>query len=431
MKAIGIDLGTTNSVAAYCEPGSKSPPRVLGTSAGESFTPSVVGARRSPREANGWEVLVGRAAANYAPRAPEETVFSIKRLMGRDFADPQVGKLRGRFGYRVVAGPGEDPRAHVELAGELWSPARISSRILEQIRLEAARDLGEVRQAVITVPAYFHEGQRAATREAGEAAGLLVKKIIDEPTAAAVAFGVEARPGEHHRLLVYDLGGGTFDISILQLVKDEEGHNHFEVLEIEGDAWLGGDDFDLSIVEKIIATVAGQTGEDPAVDRRFLLLAKEHAEKAKKALSQSEVTEIVIPAAYRSKSNLVVDVELGLERAELEQAIRPLVERSMALVQKALERQNLSREDISDVLLVGGSTLVPLVYRTVESFFGAGRVRRSLNPMECVALGASLLAASLRGVECPSCGTLNPESAERCGRPGCGASLASARAVSE
>ena len=427
MRAIGIDLGTTNSVAAFCEPDRRDP-KVLSNSSGENLTPSAVSVRRSKRDGGPGELLVGRAALNYGPSAPQDTVLSIKRLMGRDYADPQVAEVANRFSYTVVQGPGEDPRAHVRLDGRTYTPAQISAMILRKIQEDASRVLGEeVTHAVITVPAYFTESQRAATREAGEQAGLVVKKIIDEPTAAAIAFGVQCPPGERHRILVYDLGGGTFDISILQMVKDQRGEDQFQILQIEGDTWLGGDDFDRQIVERIIERVKEETGEDPSGDKRFLFLAKKHAEEAKRALSHATEIDVVIPAAYRTVQGATVDVELPLRREELENMIEGYVVRSMERVQKALSDQSLSPEDISDILLVGGATLTPRVYRTVESVFGAAKVRRNVNPMECVALGASILAAKLRSVECAQCGEVNDETATACKK--CGRSLVGARAV--
>ncbi len=429
MKAIGIDLGTTNSASAYCELNRRDA-KVQTTSAGENLTPSVVSFRRSRRDSNQWENLVGRVAVNYSTSAPEDTIFSIKRLMGRDYNDPIITKVRDTFNYRVVKGPGDDPRAFVHAGERDYSPIEISAMILKQIKDDASRVLGdEVTHAVITVPAYFNEGQRAATREAGERAGLVVKKIIDEPTAAAIAFGVQMRAGERHRILVYDLGGGTFDISILQTVKDQQGRDQFQGLQIEGDTWLGGDDFDHQIVGKVVGWFKEKYHEDPSSDKRFLLLAKQKAEEAKRVLSHTTETEIVIPAAFRTSQGVMVDVEVPLTREEFEAMIQGYMDKSMSLVQKGLNDQGLTQDDISDVLLVGGATLTPLVYQTVENVFGQNKVRRNVNPMECVALGAGILAANLQGVECPECQELNDDVATVCSR--CGHSLASARPVSE
>jgi molecular chaperone DnaK len=429
MKAIGIDLGTTNSVAAYCEPGGRSP-RVLSNSLGESLTPSVVSARRPRGGGEETQILVGRAALNYGPSAPEDTILSIKRLMGRNYADPQIKAVADTFSYRIVPGAGDDPRVHVRLDGKDCTPAEISALILRKIKEDAGRALGEeATHAVITVPAYFTEAQRAATREAGERAGLAVKRIIDEPTAAAIAYGAQVATDERHRILVYDMGGGTLDISILQMVKDREGRDQFQVLEIEGDNWLGGDNFDRRIAERIVAWVERETHEDPLGDKRFLFLARKAAEEAKRALSQAATTDVAIPAAYRQRKGVFVDVELPLSRDELEEMIRGDVDKSLALVQKALGHQHLGPEDISDVLLVGGATLTPLVQRTIEGLFGAAKVRRSLNPMECVGLGAAILAATQRGLECPHCGKENEEAATQCLH--CGHGLASARPIGD
>ncbi len=426
MTAIGIDLGTTNSVAAWCAPDRKSA-RILGTSAGENITPSVVSFKSPRRDGQKGEILVGRPAVNYAPTAPEETILSIKRLMGRNHADLEIRKFIDRFSYPVVPGSDDDPQAYVQLDGKRYSPAEIASMILRRIKEDASRALSdEVTHAVITVPAYFNEAQRAATREAGEQAGLVVKKIIDEPTAAAVAFGFQADSNARHRLLVYDLGGGTFDISLLQMVKDNQGNDQFQGLQIEGDNWLGSDDFDRLIVEKIIAWVRSETGEDPSGDRRFLFLAKRAAEEAKRALSHATETDVIISAAYKARG-VFVDVDFPLTRDQFEEMIREPVDRSMALVEKALREQNLNPDDVTDVLMVGGGTLTPMVYQRVEGLFGAAKLRRTVNPMECVGLGAAILAATLQGVECPRCRQINDESAQDCTE--CGHSLAAGRSV--
>jgi molecular chaperone DnaK len=429
MKAIGIDLGTTNSVAAWCEPGRRNV-RVLSNSLGENLTPSAVSVKRPRRSGEEAEILVGRAALNYGPSAPADTILSIKRLMGRNYAEAQVQEVAGRFNYEIVPGSGEDPRAHVRLNGSVQTPAEISALILEKIKEDAGRNLGEeVTHAVITVPAYFNEAQRAATREAGERAGLVVKRIIDEPTAAALAFGLQAAGDARHRILVYDLGGGTFDISLGQMVKNQEGWDQIQGLQTEGDNWLGGDNFDQHIIDKIVAWVRQETGEDPLGDKRFLFLARKAAEEAKRALSNATSTDVAIPAAYRTRQNIFVDVDLPLTRDDFERMIQAEVDRSMALVQKALAEQSFTPEDITDVLLVGGATLTPLVHRRVEAFFGAAKVRRNVNPMECVAVGAAILAATLRGLECPHCGRENDEAAAHCAH--CGQGLASARSVGD
>jgi molecular chaperone DnaK len=425
MKAVGIDLGMTNSAIAYYD-SERHVAVLLANSEGEDLTPSVVGLRRQNSQKE--QTLVGRTALNRASKAPQDTITSIKRLMGRDFADPRVVQARERVSYQIVQGPGEDPQAYVTLGANRYTPADVSSKILAKLKADAGRALGEdVTHAVITVPAYFQNAQRAATRKAGEHAGLVVKRIIDEPTAAAIAFGVLAREGERHRVLVYDLGGGMFDIAILHAVKDHQGHGQFQVVSYEGDNWLGGDDFDFCIVDKIIDWVRTEHGVDPSTDKAFLYLAKCYAEAAKRQLSQVPVADIVIPAALRVDGGPVVDVDTSITREEFDAMIEPLVAETMQLVQKALTEQNLTVEDVSDVLLAGGATLTPKVYETVERIF-PGKVRRTINPMECVALGASILAGTLKGVECPACSRVNDDAATECR---CGHSLASAQAVGE
>lgn len=432
MAAIGIDLGTTNSAAAYCRPGTREP-KILPTRAGGNLTPSIVSLRRRSRNSNTKpELLVGKAAANNAVAAAEDTVFSIKRLMGRTYDESRIIEVRDRFNYTIAPISHDDPGIRVKVGDEHYTPVEISALILRQIKEDAVQAIGaDVTHAVITVPAYFEERQRAATREAGQRAGLIVKKIIDEPTAAAIAFGIQSQQGERHRILVYDLGGGTFDISILQMVKDNEGRDQVQVMQIEGDNWLGGDDFDRKIVEFILRSVRENDNLDLSNDKRFLALAKKHAEEAKWAVGASSETEIVIPGAFRAADGTMVDVDVPLRRSDFEEMIRDDVGRTMVLVRKALQEQNLTPEDISDVLLVGGSTLVPMVYETVESFFGKGKVKRTINPMECVALGAGVLANTLAGVECPNppCKALNDEANESCEK--CGTNLAAARSVGD
>ena len=426
MKAIGMDLGTTNSVVAYYNPVHQRA-TVLANSEAENLTPSVVSMQRS---ADGREtVLVGRHALNAAALHPRDTVLSVKRLMGRDFADPHVASTRGRLSYEIAPGPDQDPRAYVVLGGVLYTPAQISSLIIEKLKRDASWTLGEqVTHAVITVPAYFGEAQRAATRQAGEEAGLVVKKIIDEPTAAAIAFGLDARQGERQLILVYDLGGGTLDISILHAVKDSEGHGQFSVLAFAGDTWLGGDDFDLAIVNKIVDHITDLVGIDPAGDRTFMAHVKNYAVLARHQLSVMEQTPIIIPS-LRLEGGTIIDVEMEITRTELDAMIEPFVDRSMDKVGEALASQELAPSDISDVLLVGGATLTPKVYETVENFFGKSKVRRDLNPMECVAIGAGILAGTLHGLECPACGQTNDEASIVCAK--CEHSLASAALVGD
>ncbi|MGH8876238.1 MAG: Hsp70 family protein [Stackebrandtia sp.] len=424
MTAIGIDLGTTNSVVSTYDSAAKNAKVVQ--IRGARQTPSVVSLRKRDAQE---EILVGAPALNWAKRDPNNTIMSVKRLMGRDFADPIVSASRARRSYKITQGSGTDPRAHVIIGDTTYSPSQVSTMILESLREGAAAKIKEdITHAVITVPAYFRESQRTATREAGEAAGLVVKRIIDEPTAAAIAFGLELEEGDRRRVLVYDLGGGTFDISILHTAKDSEGHNHFQVLDFVGDNWLGGDDFDLLIVDHIVEWVKSNAGVDPSKDTEFLFLAKKAAEEAKRELSEVDSTDIIIPGAFRAPSG-PVDVEMTLSRGDFDAMIAPLVDKTIVLVREALDRQNQSAEDITDVLLVGGSTLTPKVCEEVEKLFGSGKVRRHVDPMECVAVGAGILASTLNGVECVSCATVNDESSSECSE--CGHSLINARSAGD
>ncbi len=385
MKAIGIDLGTTNSLAAI---GGKDL-KVLPTRAGEALTPSVVSFVRKHRSEEG-EIVVGRQARSYAARSPEETIFSIKRLMGQVYGEERVDEVRERVNYRLADPPPKDSPdqgVKVLLGGRPYSPVEISALILKQIRGDAEQALGEtVTHAVITVPAYFEERQREATRRAGSQAGLNVLKIIDEPTAAALFFGL-GKEVERHRILVYDLGGGTFDISIIQMVSGQ-----FQVLDIEGNNWLGGDDFDQTIVTRIIEWVKETYGFDPSEDKKFLGKAKEEAEKAKIALTVQKSADIFVPLIAKSPAGELVDIELEIDRTDFETDIRPMVDKTVALIQEAVHRQNLTTNDITAVLMVGGSTAVPLVQDAVADLFGREKVKRHVNPMECVALGAAILA---------------------------------------
>jgi molecular chaperone DnaK len=424
VTAIGIDLGTTNSVVAKYDP-ERAQASVV-TVGGARSTPSAV----SITQRDGKEgLLVGLSALNWAERDPVNTIVSVKRLMGRDFADPAVEEARHRRSYQIVPGPDDDPRAHVVIRDKVYTPAEVSTFILNRLTQGAAQALNtSVTHAVITVPAYFKEAQRAATREAGERAGLVVKRIIDEPTAAAIAFGLELREGERRRVLVYDLGGGTFDISILNTTRDSAGHPHFQVLEFNGDNWLGGDDFDTLIVDRIIDWIKHNAGMDPSDDNEFLFRAKKEAEKVKRGLSDDDVVDVILPWAHRAAGGYV-DVYMPLTRQEFDTLIEPLVDRTISLVKTALDRQNLTPADISDVLLVGGATLTPKVYESVEEFFGKGKVRRHVDPMECVAIGAGILASTLHGVECLTCETVNDESAAECKK--CRQSLVNARSAGD
>lgn len=418
-KSIGIDLGTTNSAAAIDE----GRVRVLQTRMNEPLTPSVVSYRKSRESSKTGQILVGSVAVNNAVNAPEETVFSIKRLMGRTYDDPKIAEVRDRFPYSILRADDDSQGIRIPLGDLKYSPIDISAMILRQIVQDAERALGDnVTHAVITVPAYFAESQRAATRSAGEQAGLIVKKIIDEPTAAAVAFGVD-HLGERHRVLVYDFGGGTFDVSVIQMVNQQ-----FQVLAIGGDNWLGGDDLDREIAAIITAWIKDHhPGCDPSDDKRYIMIAKQAAEKAKIALSGQEEVDIIIPAAARTADGDIIDVDLALSRDRFEASIRRYVDRSMDLVREVLDEQHLTPDDMTAVLMVGGTTAVPLVHHAAASLFGEEKVKHTVDPMQCVALGAGILATRLKSVECPQCLTENAETAQQCQK--CGHALDAARAV--
>jgi molecular chaperone DnaK (HSP70) len=328
MTAIGIDLGTTNSVVAVYDPENKTT-KVI-TVDGARSTPSVVNLKREDGEKD--ELLVGQNAVRWGTRNAENTILSVKRLMGRDYADPSVRETRSRRNYRIVPGPNDDPRAHVMIGDTIHTPAEVSTFILEHLRNGASQTLNaDVTHAVITVPAYFEEAQRAATREAGERAGLVVKRIIDEPTAAAIAFGVELGEQDRRRVLVYDLGGGTFDISVLNLTRDKQGHPHFHIMKYEGDSWLGGDDFDKLIVDRIIDWVKDKIDDedvDPTRSAEFMFRAKQAAETAKQFLSASQSADIVMPYAYKVAGELI-DVTMKLTRQEFDELIEPYVEKTI------------------------------------------------------------------------------------------------------
>jgi len=387
MRAIGIDLGTTNSVAAIGGAETK----VLPSRDNESLTPSVVGYVKRRKSAEG-EILVGRQALNNAVRDPENTVFSIKRLMGRVYGEKRVDEVQERFKYRLAGAPAkkaDEQGVRVLLNGRPYTPVEISSMILKSVRDGAQLALGEdVTHAVITVPAYFEERQRKATIDAGDAAGLKVLKIIDEPTAAAIAFGA-GREHERHRVLVYDLGGGTFDISIVQMTA-----GNYSVLDASGNNWLGGDDFDQKIVARMIDWVKEEYNYDPSADLAFLTKAKIEAERAKIALSAQQHYTISAPLMVKLPgSGERIDLEMEITRQIFESDIRAMVDETIRLVTGVLERQHLSADDITEVLLVGGSTAVPLVQQEMHTLFGQSRVKRHVNPMDCVALGAAILAA--------------------------------------
>jgi len=377
-KIIGIDLGTTNSVVAVMEGGE---PIVIPNAEGSRLTPSVVAIAK-----NG-ERLVGQLAKRQAVTNPENTIFSIKRFMGRKFSDPEVQRAMKVVPYKISAAPNGDVRVH--MGGKEYSPPEISAMILQKLKTDAEAYLGEtVTQAVITVPAYFNDAQRQATKDAGTIAGLEVLRIINEPTASSLAYGLDKKKDE--KIAVYDLGGGTFDISILDL-----GDGVFEVRSTNGDTFLGGDDFDQRIIEWVVQEFLKDTGIDLRQDRMALQRLKEAAEKAKIELSSTLQTEINLPFITADASG-PKHLVMTLSRARLEQLTADLIERSIGPVRQALADAKLRPEDVDEVVLVGGQTRMPAVQEAVRKIFGR-EPHKGVNPDEVVAIGAAIQAGVLGG----------------------------------
>jgi molecular chaperone DnaK len=377
-KIIGIDLGTTNSVAAVMVGGE---PVVIPSAEGERLVPSVVAVNK-----NG-ERLVGRVARNQAITNPENTIFSIKRFMGRKYDDPEVQKALKLVPYAVSKAPNGDLR--VSLAGKEYSPPEISAMILSKIKRDAEAYLGEpVTQAVITVPAYFNDAQRNATKDAGKIAGLEVMRIINEPTASSLAYGLDKKKNEV--IAVYDLGGGTFDISILDV-----GEGVFQVRSTSGDTFLGGDDFDQRVINYIADEFKKENGIDLRNDRQSLQRLKEAAEKAKIELSSTMQAEINLPYITADASG-PKHLVMTLTRSKLEQLTEDLVNRSLTPVKKALDDANLSKKDINEIVLVGGMTRMPKIQDEVQKMFGK-EPHKGVNPDEVVAVGAAIQAGVLGG----------------------------------
>ncbi|HEY9122229.1 MAG TPA: molecular chaperone DnaK [Brevefilum sp.] len=377
-KIIGIDLGTTNSVAAVMVAGE---PVVIPSAEGERLVPSVVAVNK-----NG-ERLVGRVARNQAITNPENTIFSIKRFMGRKYDDPEVQRAMKLVPYQVAKAPNGDLR--VKLAGKEYSPPEISAMILSKIKRDAEAYLGEpVTQAVITVPAYFNDAQRNATKDAGKIAGLEVLRIINEPTASSLAYGLDKKKNEV--IAVYDLGGGTFDISILDV-----GEGVFQVRSTSGDTFLGGDDFDQRIIDYIADEFKRENGIDLRNDRQSLQRLKEAAEKAKIELSSTMQAEINLPYITADSSG-PKHLVMTLTRAKLEQLTEDLVERSLTPVKQAINDANLSKGEIDEIVLVGGMTRMPKIQSEVEKLFNK-EPHKGVNPDEVVAVGAAIQAGVLGG----------------------------------
>ena len=377
-KIIGIDLGTTNSVAAVMQGGE---PVVIPSAEGERLFPSVVAVNKN------HERLVGRVARNQAITNPQNTIFSIKRFMGRKTGDPEVERTRKRVPYIVTEAPNGDVR--VQLDEKDYSPPEVSAMILAKIKRDAEAYLGEtITQAVITVPAYFNDAQRNATKDAGKIAGLEVLRIINEPTASSLAYGLDKKKNEI--IAVYDLGGGTFDISILDV-----GDGVFQVRATSGDTFLGGDDFDLRIMDYLIEQFKKDNGVDLNNDRQALQRLKEASEKAKIELSTTMQTEINLPYLTADASG-PKHLVMTLSRAKLEQLTADLVDRTIAPLKQALSDAGLTAGDINEVVMVGGMTRMPAVQDRVRSFFGK-EPHKGVNPDEVVAIGAAIQAGVLGG----------------------------------
>jgi molecular chaperone DnaK len=382
-KIIGIDLGTTNSCVAVLEGDA---PKVIENAEGARTTPSVIA------YADDGEILAGQSAKRQAVTNPENTIYAVKRLIGRRFDDKVVQKDISMVPYKIVKADNGD--AWVEVKGESKAAPQVSAEILKKMKKTAEDYLGEtVSEAVITVPAYFNDSQRQATKDAGRIAGLEVKRIINEPTAAALAYGIDKSEGDSV-IAVYDLGGGTFDISIIEIA-DVDGEKQFEVLATNGDTFLGGEDFDLRLIEYLSAEFKADSGVDLAGDPLAMQRLKEAAEKAKIELSSSTQTEVNLPyitADASGPKHLVVK----LTRAKLESLVEELVERSLIPLKVALKDAGKSASEIDEVILVGGQTRMPLVQEKVTEFFGK-EPRKDVNPDEAVAVGASLQGAVLAG----------------------------------
>jgi len=382
-KIIGIDLGTTNSCVAIMEGGE---PRVIENSEGDRTTPSIVAYGKD------GETLVGQPAKRQAITNPDNTLFAIKRLIGRQHGDDVVQKDIKMVPYKIVKASNGD--AWVEVNGEQMSPPQISAQTLIKMKKTAEDYLGEeVKEAVVTVPAYFNDSQRQATKDAGRIAGLDVKRIINEPTAAALAYGMDKRAGDSV-IAVYDLGGGTFDISIIEIA-ETDGEHTFEVLSTNGDTFLGGEDFDLRLIDYLADEFKKEHGMDLHNDPLALQRLKEAAEKAKIELSSSQQTEINLPYVTADASGPKHLVQ-KLTRAKFESLVENLVERTLGPVRTALKDAGIEASAIDDVVLVGGQTRMPLVQRQVAEFFGK-EARRDVNPDEAVAMGAAIQGGVLGG----------------------------------
>jgi molecular chaperone DnaK len=380
-KIVGIDLGTTNSVISVLEGGDAT---VIPTAEGGRLCPSVVAFTKT------GERLVGQVAKRQATVNPDNTVFSIKRLMGRRYDDPEVEKARKILPYKIVEGPADDARVHIPVTGKTYTPQEISAMILQKLKRDAEGYLGEpVKQAVITVPAYFNDSQRQATKDAGKIAGLEVLRIVNEPTASSLAYGLDKK--ELETILVFDLGGGTFDVSILEV-----GEGVVEVKSTSGDTFLGGDDWDQRVADYVADEFKKDQGIDLREDRQALQRLKEAAEKAKVELSTVMETEINLPFITADASG-PKHLQMKLTRAKLEQLTDDLVQRCRGPFEQAISDAGLTASDIKEVVLVGGATRMPMIQDLVRELTGGKEPHKGVNPDEVVAVGAALQAGVLGG----------------------------------
>src|SRR6056297_2675928 len=383
-KVIGIDLGTTNSCVAIMDGKSG---KVIENAEGARTTPSVVA------YANDGEILVGQPAKRQAVTNPENTLYAVKRLIGRSFEEDAVQKDIKLMPYKIVKADNGD--AWVEANGKKMAPPEVSARILMKIKKDVEAYLGEeVTEAVITVPAYFNDNQRQATKDAGQIAGLEVKRIINEPTAAALAYGMDKKEGGDRKIAVYDLGGGTFDISIIE-VADIDGEKQFEVMSTNGDTFLGGEDFDNRLIDHLVDEFKKEQGVDLSNDALAMQRLKEAAEKAKIELSSTEQTDVNLPYITADQSG-PKHMNIKITRAKFESLVEELVKRTIGPCKMALKDAGVSASDIEDVILVGGQTRMPKVRDTVAEFFGKDP-RKDVNPDEAVAVGAAIQGGVLSG----------------------------------
>ncbi|QJC38081.1 molecular chaperone DnaK [Enterobacteriaceae endosymbiont of Donacia marginata] len=382
-KIIGIDLGTTNSCVAIID---SNKPRVLENSEGERTTPSVIAYTQD------GEILVGQPAKRQAITNPKNTLFAIKRLIGRRFDDKEVQRDIKIMPYKIIKSDNGD--AWIDIKGKKMAPPQISAEVLKKMKKTAEDFLGiKINEAVITVPAYFNDAQRQATKDAGRIAGLEVKRIINEPTAAALAYGLDKGKG-NRTVAVYDLGGGTFDISIIE-IDDVDGEKTFEVLSTNGDTHLGGEDFDSRIINYLVTEFKKEQGIDLKNDPLAMQRLKESAEKAKIELSSAQQTDVNLPYITANSSG-PKHLNIKLTRAKLESLVEDLIDQSIKPLKMALKDANLSTSDINDIILVGGQTRMPMVQNKVSSFFGK-KPRKDVNPDEAIAIGAAVQGGVLAG----------------------------------